>query len=326
MAIERSNELLAISRRWMRAYGSGDADSMVNLILPSEAASVIGTDAVEWWLGFSVVEGVARAQAAEIQGTDFVETDAQAWTSGDTGWVLAKYHASVPTGFEMDMRITIVFVLDRGQWRIAHAHASVGQANEQTLGLTLTTSIDQLVDAVVLERPAIGASSIDGLVTVVFSDIESSTEVAERMGDEAWLSLLRRYDSAVRDVVALNRGKVVKSMGDGYMLVFPSARLGLSCALDLQLIDVGARTRVGVHAGEAVRDADDFFGHSVTLAARVAASAEGGEVLASDVVRQLVAGFREFDFTEPRTAELKGIPGEHTLHRVRRRDAAASVA
>jgi|SRR6266545_2427241 len=66
-------------------------------------------------------------------------------------------------------------------------------------------------------------------------------------------------------------------MGDGYMLVFPSVRQGLACALDFQAIDFdGVRTRAGVHAGEAVTAADDFFGHSVTMAARVASAADGG--------------------------------------------------
>ena len=73
------------------------------------------------------------------------------------------------------------------------------------------------------------------------------------------------------------------------------------------------RVRIGLHTGEVLRKADDFFGHTVIMAARVAASAHGNEILVSSLVRELTSNAGTFRFGEPRTAELKGIPGHHHL-------------
>jgi class 3 adenylate cyclase len=192
--------------------------------------------------------------------------------------------------------------------------------NEEAIGLELTTSVDAVAQLVAFERPDVSSdAAVDGLVTVLFSDIESSTEIGEQLGDLAWLRLLSRYDSEVRAAVGRRHGRVVKAMGDGYMAVFSSARDALACALDLQDIALdGVSTRVGVHLGEAIRAADDFFGRAVTVAARIAGSAAGGEVLTSDVVREVVAGFRDVEFVDARLVELKGLGGSQLVHLVRR--------
>lgn len=315
--IERCDELRSVVRRFMHAYASADADAAINLMLPSEHLSMVGTDGAEWYLGFDSISRIVRAQSVEVEGSQFTELESHAWTTGDTGWVTARYRALFPNGYEGELRMTMILVLHRGDWRIVHSHASIAMSNEEAVGFAVTTSIDAIVDAVADEHHDVSDLVNEGLVTVVFSDIESSTALAERLGDTAWVELLGRYDRRVRDLVGRRRGRVVKAMGDGYMLVFPSVRQGLACALDLQAIDFdGVRTRVGVHAGEAVTAADDFFGHSVTMAARVASAADGGEVLVSDVVCQLVAGFREFEFSDARIAVLKGIDGEHIVRRV----------
>jgi class 3 adenylate cyclase len=71
--------------------------------------------------------------------------------------------------------------------------------------------------------------------------------------------------------------------------------------------------RIGLHTGEVLRDADDFFGHAVIIAARVAAQAQGNEVLVSSLVNELTRSVGTFEFGEPRTVELRGIPGEHQV-------------
>ncbi len=109
------------------------------------------------------------------------------------------------------------------------------------------------------------------------------------------------------------------------MLAFSSARRAVACAQAIQLGMAGTfaeastpiRVRIGVHTGDALREADHFFGTTVNYAARVASHALGGEVLVSNLVRELVAGGGPgIDFLESREVELKGLAGSHRLFAV----------
>jgi class 3 adenylate cyclase len=106
------------------------------------------------------------------------------------------------------------------------------------------------------------------------------------------------------------------------MLAFPSATQALHCAIAMQQGMESAadgtpiRLRIGVHTGEPIREADQFFGESVIIAARVSALAQGAEILASELVVQLTRPSAKFDFDEPRTVELKGIGGIHLVYPV----------
>jgi class 3 adenylate cyclase len=111
----------------------------------------------------------------------------------------------------------------------------------------------------------------------------------------------------------------VKSAGDGYMLAFGSASHALQCARGIQSASIPGfhgqpvRVRIGVNSGEVIKDRDDFYGHAVVVAARVAAHALGGETLVTELVAGLVAGDDRFNFGPPRSAELKGLDGEFSL-------------
>jgi class 3 adenylate cyclase len=111
----------------------------------------------------------------------------------------------------------------------------------------------------------------------------------------------------------------VKSQGDGFMLAFSSASRALdfaSAAQEAMLVGYKGQTvriRVGINTGDAIRERDDFYGRAVILAARVASQAAGGEVCVSDLVAALVAGVDRFKFGAPRSVELKGLSGTHTL-------------
>lgn len=194
-------------------------------------------------------------------------------------------------------------------------HFSLGVLNED-VGLELTVGIEAVADAVQAERPGLGSAvAPDGTVTLLFTDIEGSTLLAERLGDARWAELVRWHRDKTTVAASAHRGYVVKSLGDGFMIAFPSATDALRCAVALQRsVDGGwqgneLRVRAGLHSGDAVRDVDDFFGHAVTVAARVAALAHGGEILATRVVRELVRG-GQFEFSDARMAVLKGIDGE----------------
>jgi class 3 adenylate cyclase len=153
-------------------------------------------------------------------------------------------------------------------------------------------------------------------VTILFTDIENSSALNERLGDERWFELLSAHNSIVRDCIREHGGYEVKSQGDGFMIAYPSARQGLQCAIDLerQLASAGhrglsepLRVRIGLNTGEAIREGDDFYGRSVSLAARLGERADAGEILASSIVRELVGDSEEIRFEDAGEVELKGL-------------------
>jgi len=197
-------------------------------------------------------------------------------------------------------------------------------------GLTdvdVTTSIDEMVSELEQERPDMRAHAApDGTVAILFSDIEDSTILTERLGDERWLELLREHNAIFREQVARHEGYEVKSQGDGFMLAFPDPCEALECAIDVQRAfaereregaEEKLRVRMGLHTGEVISEEGDYFGKNVILAARIAAQAMGGEILVSEELREAAAsgdgdGLR---FDDGRDLELKGLAGSHRVFR-----------
>jgi class 3 adenylate cyclase len=188
------------------------------------------------------------------------------------------------------------------------------------------TSVDDVASTVGLERPSLRpAAAPDGTVTMLFSDIEASTALNERVGDVRWLELLRAHNAIVREQVQAHGGFEVKAQGDGFMVAFPSARRALQCARAIQSA-IGSqlgehregpiRLRIGLHTGEAIREEADFYGKNVVLAARIADQARGGEILASSVVKQLTESAGDVSFENERELQLEGLAGTHTVYRV----------
>jgi class 3 adenylate cyclase len=188
------------------------------------------------------------------------------------------------------------------------------------------TSIDAVADSVGRERPEIPAHAApDGTVTIMFSDIEDSTVLTERLGDQAWQELLHGHNALIREQLKVHDGYEVKTMGDGFMVAFQSSKKGLDCAIAIQRAFAGQNTengervkvRIGLHAGEAIKDGDDFYGKNVIVASRVAGQAKGGEILVSSLVRALVESSVGSEmFASPREVELKGLSGMHTVYEV----------
>ncbi len=185
------------------------------------------------------------------------------------------------------------------------------------------TSIDAVARALHAELPDLRRHAApDGTVTILFTDIEGSTDLTVRLGDQRWLELLRAHHALVRREVQHHGGFEVKCQGDGFMLAFNSARRALDCAVAIQRsvatqnIDVPIRVRMGLHTGEALRDADDFHGRDVVLAARIADQARGGEILVSAVLRSLLEGRGDLRFDAVREVELKGLDGLYQIHQV----------
>ncbi len=161
------------------------------------------------------------------------------------------------------------------------------------------------------------------LRTILFTDVEGSTVLNQRLGDVAARDVMRGHEVLVRDELRSHGGTEVKTMGDGFMASFGSAIAAVECAIDLQRRfsehNVSAEhpmlIRIGMSAGEPIAEDDDLFGTAVIAAARIGAQAEGGEIQVSDVVRQLVAG-KGFEFSDVGAIELRGFDEPQHLYRV----------
>jgi class 3 adenylate cyclase len=191
---------------------------------------------------------------------------------------------------------------------------------KEGLGAAVRSSIEDLADWAEVERPDLARLSPSGRVAILFSDIEESTALNERIGDRAWVRLIDRHDKMVGRHVKRHAGYVVKSQGDGFMIAFAQPEEAVRCGLDiqreLQKRHNGIRVRIGIHAGKSVRRGDDLFGRNVAMAARVAAAADGGEVLVSASVREAVGDQDGIAFDDGRDVELKGFSGAHRLYAV----------
>jgi class 3 adenylate cyclase len=155
------------------------------------------------------------------------------------------------------------------------------------------------------------------LATVLFTDVVDSTARSATMGDRAWRALREAHDRLVRDEVAGARGRVIKSMGDGYLATFDGPARGIAAAEAIVAAsrDLGIAVRTGVHTGEIELDGDDVAGIGVAIGARIAAIAGPSEVLVSQTVRDLVVG-AGVSFDDAGEHELKGVPGRWRLYRV----------
>jgi class 3 adenylate cyclase len=178
------------------------------------------------------------------------------------------------------------------------------------------------------EETAAGGPPAAGAVhTILFTDVEGSTALTQRLGDVKAREVLRAHERIVREALKAHGGSEVKTLGDGFMASFSSAMRALECAIAMQRAfaahnesaEERIRVRVGLNAGEPIAEEEDLFGTAVILAARIAAKAEGGEIVASDVVRQLVAG-KGFVFSDWGDVALRGFEDPVRLYGVRWRE------
>lgn len=150
---------------------------------------------------------------------------------------------------------------------------------------------------------------------ILFTDIEGSTALTQRLGDAKAMHVLRRHDDIVREALGTSEGNEVKHTGDGIMASFTSVSRAVECAIVIQkqLAEHNSRqneealsVRIGLSAGEPVTDAGDLFGAAVQLAARLCAHAEPGGILTSTAVRDLSIG-KGFVFIDQGEVALRGF-------------------
>jgi adenylate cyclase len=197
---------------------------------------------------------------------------------------------------------------------------------EQGVRGMLLGSIDDLATWAMEDRNEITRiAAPDGTVTLMFSDIENSTSLNSEIGDEQWVKLLSAHDRLLQTHLDRHRGHVVKNQGDGYMVVFPTPELAIRASIGIQralsakrqrsrhLRRTPIRVRIGLHVGTAIEREGDYFGRNVAMAARVAAMADGGDILVTDDIAEALADSADLRLVEDGSVELKGLPGRHHL-------------
>ena len=207
------------------------------------------------------------------------------------------------------------------------------QQNLATMNEMFNKALDSVKDTAVAFSSSAGAArgpatphqsdlrshaAPDGTITLMFTNIEGSTAMNQRQGDEAAQAILREHNAIFRKEVERFHGFEVKSMGDGFMLAFSSGRNAIDCAVAVQrsLSDYNTlhtveplRVRMGLHTGDTIKEGDDFFGRNVILAARISAKASGGEILVSSLFKEMTESGADLKYGEAREVELKGLAG-----------------
>jgi class 3 adenylate cyclase len=245
---------------------------------------------------------------------DYADTLIQRNGDGDHAKSIALLDESLAISSELGMRPLMERVL-------AHKLELQGVAS-----IDLRTSIDAVASAVSNEQPDLRPHAApDGTVTILFSDIEGFTQMTERLGDQRMQQVLRGHNDIVRHQVAAYGGFEVKSLGDGFMLVFSSARRALQCAMAIQRAFAAhnqehtqepVNIRIGLHTGEFVQEMEDFFGKNVILASRIADRAQGGEILVSSLLKELTESAGDIRFGEEQEVQLKGLAGLNRVYSV----------
>ncbi|MFP5297917.1 MAG: adenylate/guanylate cyclase domain-containing protein [Actinomycetota bacterium] len=163
-------------------------------------------------------------------------------------------------------------------------------------------------------------------VGIVFADIDEFTRYTAENGDDAAIAALQRLQPVVERAAANGKGEVVKALGDGYLLAFPSASQAVRGAVSLR--DGALKLRredprfplflqVAVHAGEPLVEGDDLLGHDVNLTARVLDHCAPAEVLVTEAAKELAEQrLQKITFSKKRDLKIRGLAGKVTVYSV----------
>lgn len=319
--VEPAPELADFLERFLRYWAAADAEQSLDAISRHEGVLMLGSAPEEWWDGADAISAIMKVTAQEYRaagGFCFTSTAVSAWKEGSVGWAASKGTVQIGDRDPVPGTVTVVVHEDGPHWRIVQGHFAVDVANEDAIGMTMTTSVEDLLQLVQDESALAAGMAPDGSVTIMFTDIQDSTALMEAIGEARWLALLEWHDRQVTRQVAAYGGTVVKGQGDGFMLAFPASGSALACAVAIErALRSGwegqqVAARIGIHMGNAKAEGGDFFGRSVVVAARIAGAATGGEILVSGAVRDGLSD--TFSFIGPRVLSLKGLAGTHEVY------------
>lgn len=145
------------------------------------------------------------------------------------------------------------------------------------------------------------------LLTILVSDLVGSTSLLQEVGDERGQRIFKAHQKLLQDIVASNGGRDTKWMGDGTIAAFHSTADAVRCAIRLQqaaqrpISGHQLAIRVGLHYGEVTKEGDDYFGETVDLADLICNSGNGGQILCSPFIPELLFGRQAFAFEETGT-------------------------
>ncbi len=319
---------LAIPYKFAEAYARRDLQAVLSLFADDRDVVFIGTGRDERRVGLAEVREHIKRNLDQSRALFFRFDWVRAASAGPVAWVAAEGVMQAElTRSEIDVPVRFTGVLEiiHGEWLLVQAHLSTPAAGQE-VGESFPSSLQVLADAVQDERPDLAQRrGPDGTVTLLFTDIEDSTVLNERLGDIRWMELLRTHNQIVRAQAAKHAGYEVKSYGDGFMFAFTSGREAIRCAVDLQRAidvhnrehpDLRLRIRCGLHAGEMMKEEDDFFGRNVVLAARIADWAPAGSIYVSALLKALAEGAGDVKFGRGQSVALKGLSGTQRVYEV----------
>lgn len=218
-------------------------------------------------------------------------------------------------------------LMDKGM----RATPSMKNSVEKAIKILQVNSIERKEQppALAAEQPpqpqTLDLLSSEMTVTIMFTDVVGSTAMNQRLGDQKARQVMRAHDELVRNHTKIHSGVEVKSMGDGFMLTFPSAKRAVSAGIAMQreLIsssfryrESGLAIRMGMTVGEPIREEHDLFGMAVVVAARIGAKAVGGQILTSQIVYAILSETGQFKFNPVGEHSLKGVAQSQTLYEV----------
>lgn len=195
-------------------------------------------------------------------------------------------------------------------WKLIQIHFSHPVPDDAVLDVDPTTTLSDLLESVEPESGLGDEAAGLTTATILFTDVVDSTVLSRAVGDEAWAARIASHFRTVREVVESNGGSVVKTLGDGGTYRFNSSIAALATAIEVQAELSGSHNgfslRSGIHTGDVVESESDVLGLTVNKAARVAAAAQGGQILVSSTTLDMI-NTRQFTFAKPISADLKGI-------------------
>ena len=319
--MKKSVEVESVVRRFLEARVANEMDAMRILHSDSDFLRLIPTDEV-WYQGQSAVFGSGGSVG---NPDDWVVKDSsisriEAFEEGAVGWAAAVQERTYVSGKNTVLRMTMVLRLESSIWKVIQLHFSTAVPDDWILvePSDLPQTLSDLLDSFDgdISHEAIGGANL-ATATVMFTDVVDSTTLSKEMGDKRWSEAISEHFRSVKAIVEEQGGMQIKTLGDGGMYVFPSATSAVQGAIGVQRLvasgDDRFDLRIGVHTGDLIPDQGDVVGLTVNKAARIAATAQGGQILVSETTNDIV-GPQKFDFNQPIRAELKGLDGIHILH------------
>jgi class 3 adenylate cyclase/pimeloyl-ACP methyl ester carboxylesterase len=295
---ERERSLDALRDNW-------GTQRLADTMLAEVCPTLLRSEADRLWFANRLRVGASPEVAYQLNRV-FMETDLSDVLPAIRVPTLVLYRSDVD-GNEQDTLAMSALIPDARVVRLA---------GNDYWGMFLSPGIvDEVESFVESVGDEIGTNSV--LATLVFTDLADSTALAHRLGDRGWAEMVERHHAAVRAELRRFRGVEVDTAGDGFFATFdgPARAIRCGCAIRDALRELDLRVRVGIHTGECALAGGKPSGVAVSTAARVAATAEPGEVLISQTVKDLVAG-SGIAFVDRGESELKGIPGTWRLYSV----------